>query len=113
MADPNAVKRAKKYAARRAELLLKFLSTKAAIDEANAEADLSGANLWLTSLGGADLRNAKLVKAHLVQCNLGYADLRGADLSGANLENAMFLDTANVTKAKFKNAVMPDGTKSK
>ena len=37
MADPNAVKRAKKYAARRAELLLKFLSTKAAIDEANAE----------------------------------------------------------------------------
>ncbi|CAN5315526.1 pentapeptide repeat-containing protein [soil metagenome] len=67
-------------------------------------ADLIGARLSRTDLGGADLRGAYLIAADLTGARLAYtdligADLRDADLRGADLPRAMFLTQPQINAA--------------
>lgn len=50
--------------------------------------DLSGTNLWRTSLEGSDLRDADLSGGKFNGVNFAGASLDGADLSGAAVKNA-------------------------
>ncbi len=66
-------------------------------------ADLSGANLCMADLRGANLRWADLSGADLCMADLRGANLRGANLSGANLSDAV-LYGANLTEAVLSGA---------
>ncbi|MDP6832783.1 MAG: pentapeptide repeat-containing protein, partial [Alphaproteobacteria bacterium] len=68
--------------------------------------NLGGALLFLTDLSGADLRyvnlgEENLLKSNLSNANLSGASLGGADISGADLSNAN-LSNANLSKANFQ-----------
>jgi uncharacterized protein YjbI with pentapeptide repeats len=69
------------------------------------KADLSEADLDLSTFISADFRGAKLVGTKLEKCDFTGANLAGADLSRADLRNAKFTG-ANLSKAKFKNAIL-------
>ena len=58
-----------------------------------AFADLSGTNLRLVDLTGANLAEATLIGADLTNANLTRANLAGANLKGANLTRACLLLT--------------------
>lgn len=68
-----------------------------------------------TDLSGSNFSNANLVSASFKGANLQNAILNGADIhwadfSGTNLKGAQFKGTKNISKARFYNATMPDGT---
>jgi uncharacterized protein YjbI with pentapeptide repeats len=66
-------------------------------------ADFEGANLANSDLSGASLVGANLSNTRLIGANLISADLTNADLSGANLARAFIRAT------RFCATVMPDG----
>ena len=79
--------------------------------------DLSGRNLALMDLAGANLRGTHFTGANLAGADLSGADLReayfkGADLTGANLSGAYlrsaYLGEANLTDANFIKADLED-----
>ena len=72
------------------------------------DADLSGANLRETDLGGARLMGADLRRADLREAYLGGASMWDAHLEGANLQGAILcaviLERANLTGAHLRGA---------
>ena len=73
------------------------------LDDAGLSVDLSGANLGMIKLHGADLHNTKLQGANLSEARLQGTDLRWAELQGANLSKAE-LQGANLHGAKLQGA---------
>lgn len=68
-----------------------------------------------TDLSGSDFSNSNLVSASFKGANLtkaifNGADIHWADFSGANLKGAQFKGAKNISKARFNNATMPDGS---
>jgi hypothetical protein len=63
------------------------------------EADLRGAKIWLSDLGGVNLGNADLSGAEIRRSHL-----RGADLRGADLRNTQFV-TTDLSGARFDGAI--------
>lgn len=68
-----------------------------------------------TDLSGSDFSNSNLVSATFKGANLANAIFNGADVywadfTGANLKGAQFKGTKNISKARFYNATMSDGT---
>jgi uncharacterized protein YjbI with pentapeptide repeats len=68
-----------------------------------------------TDLSGSDFSNANLVSASFKGANLenaifNGADIHWADFSQANLRGAQFKGAKNISKARFYNATMPDGS---
>jgi uncharacterized protein YjbI with pentapeptide repeats len=78
------------------------------------DADLRQANLNYSRLINADLTRANLADADLTGTNLTGADLTGANLTGADLTGANLhgaeLEGADLTSAIFDNTIMPDGS---
>lgn len=68
------------------------------------DVDLARANLSMADLSGANLSGADLSGANLVWADLHNANLAGADLTGANLTGA------DLTGANLTGTTMPDGT---
>jgi uncharacterized protein YjbI with pentapeptide repeats len=69
------------------------------------DADLRGANLHGTQLGGASFRNADLRGASLYMTQAQSADFQGANLAGANLKGA-YLGSANLEGANLEGVRM-------
>lgn len=68
-----------------------------------------------TDLSGSNFSNANLVSATfkgalLENAIFNGADIHWADFSEANLRGAQFNGVKNISKARFYNATMPDGT---
>ncbi|MBI2344726.1 pentapeptide repeat-containing protein [Candidatus Dependentiae bacterium] len=68
-----------------------------------------------TDLSGSDFFNTNLVSASFKGANLenvifDMADIKWADFSGTNLKGARFKGAKNIDKARFGDAIMPDGT---
>lgn len=68
-----------------------------------------------TNLSGANFSNTNLVSASFKGANLtnaifNGADIHWADFSKANLKGAQFKGAKNISKARFDNTIMPDGT---
>lgn len=69
----------------------------------------------VTDLSDSDFSNTNLVSssfkgAHLENVIFNGADIDWADFSGANLRGAQFKGAKNISKARFYNATMPDGS---
>jgi uncharacterized protein YjbI with pentapeptide repeats len=96
--------------------LVESLIIRATLTNAVArKVDLSGANLLLTDLSGAQLCQAKLCVANLTDANLTGADLSGADLSYSTLvDTNLFKATISGSKVFGISAwkVRLDGIKS-
>ncbi len=68
-----------------------------------------------TNLSGSNFSNSNLVSASFKGANLTNAVFNGADIDWAdfsetNLKGAQFKGTKNISKARFYNATMPDGS---
>lgn len=70
---------------------------------ASTRPDLSGSNIRIRNLAGANLKGADLRRAILPGADLSGADLEGADLSGADLMEAN-LEEANLSGADLREA---------